>query len=263
MNRVNATIFSVLGLLLSHSPASAQPAPAEAVPVDPAQPGEEGLEEPVAPEPAADQGPVGEPAEASVETSAELSVDAAQPGESVPWDLSVAPRLGLTIPTSRLSPFVGVGVELGYRPPISAPALAGHLLVVADISYTRPGRSASVSDPRVGGDAGFEIDESELKLGIGAAYRLFDDSARLSPWGGGSLIMQRLTSTETNDLAPGENTSSDTRFGAELAFGADYKLGPGYLLGEARIPFTDLHDLITGNSNAGNVNLSAGYRFIF
>lgn len=72
-----------------------------------------------------------------------------------------------------------------------------------------------------------------------------------------------MESTETNDLAPGENTSTDVRFGAELAFGADYRLGPGYLLGEARIPFTDLDDLITGNSNAGNINLSVGYRVVF
>ena len=115
----------------------------------------------------------------------------------------------------------------------------------------------------MGGDADFTIKETEIKLGLGAVYRLFDDTHALNPWAGGSLIMQRLKSAETNNLAPGVNTATDTRFGGELAFGADYRIGPGYALGEARIPFTDLDDLITGNSNAGNVNLSAGYRFVF
>jgi hypothetical protein len=284
MNRMNNRVFSLLGLSLSglllvSASAEAQPDPAntpdetgdfptledpdaEAAEEEPAEPiaDEPAPEEAVEPQPAPVEEVAPEPEAAPVAVEATVSISAEAPSsEGTTWNLSVAPRIGLAIPTSKLSPFVSMGVELGYR----LPALDGHLVVVGDVAYTRPSHSASVNDARVGGDAGYEIDESELKLGIGAAYRLFDDSHKLSPWGGASLIMQRLQSTETNDLAPGENTSTDTRFGAEIAFGADYRLGPGYLVGEIRVPFTDLDDLITGNSNAGNVNLSVGYRLVF
>jgi hypothetical protein len=283
MNRMKMNILSAMSLVLVSTAAQAQPepftpdesgdfpmmeepteeespeaetAPPEGEPAEPPAPEPEMAPEPV-PEPEVAPEPAPEPA--PVEATASVSAEVSMESEGAPWNLSVAPRIGLAVPTSKLSPFVSMGLELGYR----LPALDGHLVVVGDVAYTRPGHSATVNDARVGGDAGYEIDESELKLGIGAAYRLFDDSRKLSPWGGASLIMQRLQSTETNDLAPGENTATDTRFGAEIAVGADYRLGPGYLLGELRLPFTDLDDLITGNSNAGNVNLSVGYRLVF
>jgi hypothetical protein len=239
------------------TPPAVEEEPAPAVEEEPAPAVEE---EPAPAEPAAVEEPESDSSSMTMEADVVLSAEASPSAEEGnTWNLSVAPRLGVAIPTSRLSPFVSMGVELGYRLPI----LSGHLVAVGDLAYTRPSRSSSVNDSRVGGDADFTIKETEIKFGAGAAYRLFDDTHALNPWAGGSLIMQRLKSAESNNLAPGENTSSDTRLGAELAFGADYRIGPGYVLGEARIPLTDLDDLITGNSNAGNVNLSAGYRFVF
>ena len=102
-----------------------------------------------------------------------------------------------------------------------------------------------------------------MKFGLGGSFRIFTDEKKIVPWVGAAAVMQTLKTTQTNDLAPGENTSEDTKFGGELFAGADYRLGPGYAVGEARLILTDLNDLITGDSNAGNINLSVGYRFVF
>jgi hypothetical protein len=275
MNSMKHILLSLLWLMLIPGVAHAQSTPDETgdfptIPEDekpialeeepaPAAPEEPAPEEPAPVDPAAVEEP-GSDSSMTMEADVVLSAEASpSTEEGKTWNLMVAPRLGVAIPTSRLGPFVSMGVELGYRLPI----LSGHLVAVGDLAYTRPSRSSTANDARVGGDADFTIKETEIKFGAGAAYRLFDDTHALNPWAGGSLIMQRLKSAETNNLAPGENTSTDVRFGGELAFGADYRIGPGYVLGEARIPLTDLDDLITGNSNAGNVNLSAGYRFVF
>src|SRR2546428_752710 len=64
-------------------------------------------------------------------------------------------------------------------------------------------------------------------------------------------------------LAPGTNTETSGKPGFELVGGVDYKLGPGRLLGEARFVYSSLDHTLTGSSNAGNVTISLGYRFVF
>ena len=72
-----------------------------------------------------------------------------------------------------------------------------------------------------------------------------------------------LRTTERNDFNPGENTAESSEFGFEVVLGADYGVGPGYLLGEARVIYSDLDHLYTGDTNAGNVMISIGYRAVF
>lgn len=268
MTRFKTSQLAILGSLALASSALAQPAgPVAAPPAEPttAEPAEPPVPEPepVASEPPADDfgadADLNMDADTSTATTAVASKPPMENDSAAPWNLGAAPRLGLAIPTSKLGPFVSMGLELAYR----LPAMDKRISALLDVSYTRPSREGTVNDMRVGGDADFDTKESEMKIGLGGSFRLFTDEKKLVPWAGAAAVMQRLKTTQTNDLAPGENTAEDTKFGGELFAGADYELGPGYVLGEARLVLTDLNDLITGNSNAGNVNLSAGYRFVF
>jgi opacity protein-like surface antigen len=175
-----------------------------------------------------------------------------------PWTIGVAPRLGVTVPTSKLGPMLVGGIEIDWAPPV----LGRRLVAALDVSLTRPGHGGSTTDPRTG-EANYDIDETELKLALLGVYRVFGPERRMIPYGGLGPVLHLLETAETTDLAPGENTSQDTNLGFELLGGVDYRLGPGYLSGELRVVYSNLDHLLTGNSNAGNVMLSAGYRLTF
>jgi hypothetical protein len=58
-------------------------------------------------------------------------------------------KLGGVVPFDDLSPFVAVGLELGYIPP----AVDHRLAIVIDVDCRQPARTGSASDPRVIGAA--------------------------------------------------------------------------------------------------------------
>ncbi len=233
---VRNSLLCALTMIVNAGLAAAQGAPADPAPADPA---------PADPAPA---DPGGQPPVAAASASADKGT----------WSVAVAPRMGMTLPTSKLGLWALGGLEID----VATPVLSRRLVATVDLSYTRPGYSGSVSDPRVGGDATYEIDENEFKVSLGAAYRFFTADRRLIPWAGAGLVMHMLRSTETTSVAPGDNMSQDTRFGFELVGGADFGLGPGYLLGELRVTYSGLDHLLTGTSNAGNVMFGLGYRLV-
>jgi len=228
-------------------PGEPDPAPAEeAPPPDVAEPEAA---------PAAEE-PAGEPV-AEGEVGAAVTVEPADTGAQ-PWSFGIAPRLGLTIPTSKLGPMVVGGVEIDY----ALPVLDGRLVAALDFSLTRPGHSGSVTDPRVG-TAEYDVAETELKIALLGVYRLFGPEHKLIPYGGLGPVLHLLRTTESTDLAPGDNTSQSTNLGLELLAGADYRLGPGYLAGELRFVYSNLDHMLPGDSNAGNVMVMVGYRIVF
>ena len=176
-----------------------------------------------------------------------------------PWTFSAAPKGGVAVPTSRLDPFAVVGAEIGY----ALPVLDGQLVAAFDGTYTRPPFEASVSDDRVGGEGGFELDVTEVKLSLGAVYRFFGPERAFIPFAGGGPVLHLLRTTERDDFDPEENTHQNSEVGAELVLGADYRLGPGYVVGESRFLYSDLAHRYTGDTNAGNVTLALGYRAVF
>jgi hypothetical protein len=117
-------------------------------------------------------------------------------------------------------------------------------------------------DPRVAnGVADYTIRQTELVVGLLAAYRLGD--GRLVPRVGGGPILHMLRTNETSSPAPGENTSQQTKFGFELVGGADYRLGTGFLAGDIRFLYSKLDTMLTGDSNAGSLALLVGYRLVW
>jgi opacity protein-like surface antigen len=175
------------------------------------------------------------------------------------WVFSIAPRVGVTIPTSKLGPMAAAGLELG-----AAPALIGHrLFLTVDASITRPTHGGSGTDARVGGAYDYEVSVRSLKLAVGLAFRFFTGERPLVPYLGGGVAWQLAKTTASNDLAPGDITESATHRGFELLGGVDYRVGPGRLLGEARYVHVPFVHRLTGDSNLGSVSVGMGYKLVF
>ena len=243
------SIASALGLA---GTAVAQPSPAASTPPPPPA---------VAPAPTAPAPPPTTPAPPPTTPTADTSASATA-GTPAPaaWRFAVTPRFGVTVPTSKLGAFVIGGVQIDY-----APAVADHrLLLGLDLSLTRPSHDSTVMDPRIpGGSGSYAIHETEMAIGLTAAYHLLATERSLVPWVGGGPVLQLLKTTETTSLAPGENTATSTELGLEVFGGADLRVGPGFLVGDLRLVYSKLDHGLTGSTNAGKLALEAGYRFVF
>ena len=253
----------ILALLAGSSIAAAQPAPPTSP--TPATP-------PTSPTPATPPTPQTPPTPTPTSSTAALrdfedsspapvAVTAtARTGDEPAWSLAIAPRMGVTVPTSKLGPMVVVGFELDYALPVAH----RQLVVALDAALTRPGHDGTVMDARIPGGMGtYSIHQLEMVVGIMASYRVFPAGHRVVPWFGAGPILHLLKTTEASSLAPADNTATSTELGIELGGGVDYRVGPGFLVGDVRIVYSKLDNLLTGASNAGNIVLAAGYRFVF
>jgi hypothetical protein len=170
------------------------------------------------------------------------------------WSFGVAPRFGVTVPTSKL----GTTFESGLELDVPLPFWSRSLTLALDASLTQPSYDGAATDPRTGGTYTFSVEETELKVALDAVYRV--GGGRLVPFAGAGAVLQMLRTNETSSLAPGKNTTEDSELGLELVGGLDYRLGPGYLLGEVRGVYSDLDHVLSGDTNAGHITLSFGYR---
>ncbi len=187
------------------------------------------------------------------------TVEATVVAAPAPWTVGIAPSVGLTVPTSKLGATVVGGLELD----LALPVLEHRLVVALDASIARPSHSGSGTDARVGGSYSYDLDVTELKLGLDLIFRFFSADRPIVPYLGVGPILHLLKTTETTDLAPGENSEQNTKVGVEFVGGVDFRLGPGLLLAEVRYVYSALDHLWTGETNAGNLTISVGYRFVF
>ncbi|MDB4954787.1 MAG: hypothetical protein JWO36_2356 [Myxococcales bacterium] len=189
-----------------------------------------------------------------------VGVARAEPTAPQPWSVGVAPRVGVSIATSKLGPFVIGGLQVDVATPIAA----HRLLVGVDLSVTRPSYDASAMDPRIPSGAGmYTIKETELVVGLVATYRLSSGERSFVPWVGGGPVLHMLKTNETTTLAPGDNTATSTELGVEVFGGADLRVGKGFLVGDLRLVYSKLDHPLTGSTNAGKVGIAVGYRFVF
>jgi opacity protein-like surface antigen len=180
-------------------------------------------------------------------------------GEPKPADanlgLSVAAKLGGTLPTSPLGLTYFVGAEVGYRLPV----LDRLLGVAFEFSAGEPKKAGNVTATAAGGDFKYDLSQRLLILAFdaNAQYTL----AGLSVYGGAGYGVYVLKATTK---AFGQtNSETQTRAGTQLRAGVAYRLGPGDVFAEARYHYVGLRFLATGRSNAGGVTLGIGYRFGF
>lgn len=187
----------------------------------------------------------------------DVTASAAAPA---PWTIGVEPRVGVTIPTSKLHAMVVGGAELDFV----TPALDHKLVIGIDFAITQPSYDATASDPRIpNGMTSYTIHQTEIVLGLVGDYRFAPAGSTLVPHVGAGPVLHMLKTNETDMVAPGENTATQTKAGFELDGGVDIQAGPGLVAAEARVVYSGLDTPLTGNSNAGNIVIAAGYRIVF
>lgn len=192
---------------------------------------------------------------ANAQPTASVSDQATTPAG---WSFAVAPRIGLTVPTSELGATVVVGIEA-----TAAVAAQRRLGVSLDVSWSRPSRDGSLSDSRVPSPAMYTIEQTEIVIAALVAYRFAGPEQSFVPWAAGGPLLHVLRTRQTNTIAPGENTASGVEPGVQLAAGVDLAAGPGFVVGDVRFAYSTLDNVLTGSSNAGKLMLSAGYRLAF
>lgn len=173
--------------------------------------------------------------------------------------IGVAPRVGLTIPTSKLGAFVIAGLSADYYLPV----LNTQLSIGLDLAWSRPGYTGKINDARVGGAHDYDITVNQLKIALDIIYRILPHAETLNFYGGiggGALLMR---AKEDAPFIAGKQKQQSTAFTFELLVGADYRIGPGLAFAELRYAYAPLGYELTGDSNAGHVDVFAGYRLTF
>ena len=170
----------------------------------------------------------------------------------------VEPRVGAIVSTSKLGPYAVGGLAVDHTV-----AAEQRLLVGLDLSLTRPSHDGTVMDPRLPMTGTYTLAETEFAIALLASYRFAGADESLVPWIGAGPMLHLLRSTETTNLAPGDNTAQSTKLGVELAGGADFRVGPGFVAGDLRFAYSKLDHQLTGSTNAGKVMIAIGYRFWF
>lgn len=171
--------------------------------------------------------------------------------ESSPLGLAIGAKLGGTMPTSKLKSTYSVGVDAAYRLPFFARLLS----VGADFSYAQP-RLAGSGQSVAAGTYTYALNQRILALAVEVFATI--PVGAVSAYGGlgyGIYFLRATTTTFGN-----VQTASQTRGGMHVRAGSGYAVGPGDIFAELRWDYTALRFQETGASNAGGVNVAAGYR---
>jgi hypothetical protein len=195
----------------------------------------------------------------AVDVTAPAAEEEAKPAQGKPADaklgLSVAGKVGATLPTSGLGLTYFVGAEVGYRLPL----LERLLGVAVEFSAGEPTKAGTLNAPAAGGDVKYDLSQRLIVMAFEANAQVAFD--KLSLYGGAGYGVYFLKETATAFAQT--NTESQTRAGLQLRGGAGYRLGPGDIFAELRYHYVGLKFLATGSSNAGGVTLGVGYRYGF
>jgi hypothetical protein len=239
--------------------AQAQPAPASPAPQppEPAAPAAQAPESASAPEPAPE--PVPAPAPQPVPA---LMIDTPpqQPEQTGARNAFLAgAKLGGIMPLTGLSPFVQVGVELGYS------LMQRKLAIIVGVDYTQPTTTNEERDPRVmGGSYTWKLVEREIGVQVALVYRL-SSLKPVIPYGGiGPRVLFARSKVQDNG-APmiSATTEQSTKIGVGIPLGVELPLGPGSGIAELLLQYGTLDHVATGDSHTGAVSLGLGYRFAF
>lgn len=198
---------------------------------------------------------------------ADVKVDAPtdKPAEAKKGGLVLAgARVGGIVPFSGLSPFVTVGVEVGYVFPWLDQALAA----AVHVDYTQPTKDGTQTDARLNGSTqtyDWKLKEQELAVMPVVMYRLTMLGKFVPYLGVGPRIymLKSTTKASVGDVQISETTEKNSKVGVGIPLGCEYSIGPGGIIAELLFQYGGLNHTITGASNTGAVSLALGYRFLF
>lgn len=180
--------------------------------------------------------------------------------------LAVGLRVGGIAPQpfSDLGSFVITGIEVNYVLPVANE----RIWVGGGFYYSQPPASGGGEDMRLSGGAySWDLDQQMLIYELSGSYRFGDSQQRLVPYGrlGGRVYALSTTLDGSSDASADFATHKEgsIEMGGFAAGGVDFLLGPGRVSGELGLGLSDLNQKLTGDSNTGAVEVSAGYRFVF
>jgi hypothetical protein len=172
--------------------------------------------------------------------------------------LSLTPRVGLAVPSSRLAPFVIVGFNVD----VALPPLERRFSLALDATCTRPSREGTVRDEAVaGGKIDYRIRVMEIKWALDVMWRFYDSGRRFVAFLGCGPILQLVAARERTSLSGGDSTLRTLAAGGEVTVALEWRLGLGGVLLDVRYAYTHLDADLVGDSNAGNATAALGYRF--
>jgi opacity protein-like surface antigen len=193
----------------------------------------------------------------------EASTD--KPAEAKKGGLILAgARVGGIVPFSGLSPFVTVGIEVGYVFPWLDQALA----LAVHMDYTEPKKDGTQTDSRLNGTTttyDWKLREQELTVMPVVMYRLTMLGKFVPYIGVGPRIymLKSTTKASVGDAQISETTEKNTKVGVGIPIGVEYSIGPGGIIAELLFQYGGLDHKITGATNTGAMSLALGYRFLF
>ena len=172
--------------------------------------------------------------------------------------LFVAPKLGATIPTSKLgATFLGA-LEVAYVIPPLYRLTGIPIGVAVEFSYLQPGLAGAGDSPAAGGYS-YSLDERLLVLGVEGFVSL--PLGDFMPYGGIGYGLYFLN-TKVESFGS-VNTESQVRSGMQIRAGLGYDIWMGQAFAEARYHYVGLQFQSTGDANAGGITFTAGFRFSF
>lgn len=180
--------------------------------------------------------------------------------------VSAGARVGVIAPQpfSELGSFAVAGVEAGYF----LPMLERRIQVSAAFLYSRPPASGSGDDSRLsGGGYEWDLDQQMMIAELGGVFRILPPGESLVPFarvaGRVYALDTSLDGNSMDEAAFGEHTEGATEVGMVIGGGVDWALGPGSLIAQLDLGFSDMNEKLTGDSNTGAFEVTAGYRFFF
>jgi hypothetical protein len=194
-----------------------------------------------------------------VEPAAMMTATTTEP-ERTGIGLLAGAKLGGIVPLDGLSPFVHVGLEVGYV----LPPLKRQLAIVLAVDYTQPSKTNEETDPRVmGGTYTWKLTEQELGLMATIMYRATSVKP-IVPYGGIGPRILFARSKVHDDGGPMISTTKEvsTRIGVGIPLGVELPLGPGRAIGELLLQYGTLDHVATGDAHTGAVTLGLGYRMV-
>jgi hypothetical protein len=197
-------------------------------------------------------------AEEAPEEAPPAATAAARPAPS----FTLAPRVGVVIPTSGLGRTVTGGLEIGYLLPV----LDHRLALVLDVLAAQPTAHGRVTDPRLPAATPYDVklSETEVMVTLAAVVRFLTADRPLVPYAGVGPTLFLLHLREDNAFDPTQhNLEESTKLGVTAMGGLDVRLGPGRLFGEARFLYGVANHRLSGDLTLGNVVLTAGYRLLW
>jgi hypothetical protein len=185
-----------------------------------------------------------------------------EPVEPSRGGLLAGAKLGGVFSFGGLSPFVNVGIELGYVFPWMNRSFAAAL----DLDYTAPRKEGTSPDPRLpAGTYSWHLTEQQLAVMPVFLYRMTFLRGPATPYVGIGPRFYFVRGTVRGDMAgaPIEETKEQgTKIGFGLPLGIEFRLGPGALVGEALLQYAGVDHRVTGDSNLGAANVTVGYRLL-